>query len=137
MAYEKKTKKPKLPKLYLSGKMRGLPDLGRAIFHEAAEDLRSKGWDVCDPTDKKEIYLEGESDTDFLRKVFYEDTKFICKEAVCVAMLPGWRQSLRAVAEHALAEAIGLRIIYLDEPKSTLMVSTEPYDYKIGGKVGH
>jgi hypothetical protein len=115
--------------------MRSHPDgdQGRAVFHKAAVDLRSKGWTVYNPSEKsEETRSEGQSELDYLRKVFALDCSWICRKAQCLAMLPDWELSLGATAEHALGLALGLRIIYLPKPKPTSrMVSTENVDYKI------
>jgi hypothetical protein len=42
-----------------------------------------------------------------------EDLDWICRKADALAMLPGWRNSRGARAEHATAVALDLHIIYL------------------------
>ena len=93
------------------------------------ERIRLKGWLVYDPTEKsEEARKEGESELGYLRKVFALDCLWICKKAVCIAMMKNWQESLGAKCEHALATALGLRTIYLDdddkEPKPKAFVST-------------
>ena len=51
----------------------------------------------------------------FRRKVFALDAAYICNTADAVALLPDWEQSRGAVAEKALADAIGLRVLYLGQ----------------------
>lgn len=114
-------------KIYLAGKMRGLPEFGFPIFHAAAARLRSDGHFVFSPAeaderkhgvnftkgmtgDHKELEGTGFS----LRQALGEDLAWICAEADAVALLPGWEESKGANAEKATAEALGLEVIYLD-----------------------
>ena len=48
-----------------------------------------------------------------LRDALAADMKWICTRADSMVMLKGWKKSKGAKAEHALAEALGLKIIYL------------------------
>ena len=48
-----------------------------------------------------------------LRTMMGYDLDWICKHAVCMAMLPGWERSRGAVTEHALAVCLGLEIRYV------------------------
>ena len=84
-------------------------------FHDAAKDLRAQGHEVFNPPEKKEEVRTGLPDPTlgFLRVAFALDTAWICKEADMVALLPGWSLSKGACAEKALAEAIGLRVVYM------------------------
>ena len=54
-----------------------------------------------------------QNDEQFRRKVFRMDTEWICRHADAVALLPGYERSFGALAEKALAEALGLTVIIL------------------------
>ena len=102
-------------KIYLAGPMRGVPEFNFPAFKFAAEKLRSEGHEVFSPAEKGEEAAlnarpELQNSIEFRRKVFKLDTSYICDEAECVALLPGWRYSTGAVAEHALGIAIGIQI---------------------------
>lgn len=117
-------------KTYLAGPMRGIPEFNFSAFFAAAAKLRFEGWFVFNPAEK-DIERHGdktykgnatgsveqaEKDCGFsLREALADDTAFICLEANAIAMLPGWKGSKGACAEHALAVALGLEIIYLEE----------------------
>jgi hypothetical protein len=52
------------------------------------------------------------------RAALAADLAFICRKAEGVVVLPAWRRSTGVKAEIATAVALGLKIIYLDEPKA-------------------
>lgn len=92
-------------KIYLAGPMRGIPDLNRPAFAAAAAELRKAHSFVFNPAEPV--------DQGTIREAFAMDMAWICSHADAVALLPGWRHSLGAVAEHALALALGLKVIEL------------------------
>lgn len=93
-------------RIYIAGKMRGLPDLGFPAFRSAAAKLREKGHFVFDPS-------EGCPPTADIRECLATDTNWICLHADAIALLPGWEDSRGARAEKALADALGLTVMYL------------------------
>ena len=112
-------------KIYLAGKMRGVPNFNFPAFMEAAKVLRSSGHEVFNPAQRDVIKYGpsvGDSLTgDFkdiehlgfsLREALAADTTYICQCADAVVLLPGWEQSKGAVAEKTLAEALGLEVFY-------------------------
>jgi len=92
-----------------------LEEAGYVVFNPAARDNQRHGTDVVkgNPTGSME-QMKKEHGFD-LRVALHEDLSFICLEADCIAMIPGWQNSKGACAEHALAIALGLEIIYLEE----------------------
>ena len=50
-----------------------------------------------------------------LRIMLGSDLAWICREADAIAMLPGWEKSYGARAEHAVAVALDLQIIYIED----------------------
>ena len=112
--------------IYLAGPMRGYPNFNFPAFYIAATKLREEGHTVFNPAEKDEkeygkdamlsptgnlktIERRGFS----IRKALGMDTAYICATADCVALLPGWNESKGACAEKALAEALGLEVIFL------------------------
>jgi hypothetical protein len=107
-------------RIYLAGPMRGHPEYNFPAFHAAAKVLRERGHTVFNPAEKgceSEVTKGGDemNTLSFRRKVFGMDTDYICRCADAVAMLPNWEQSRGAVAEKALADALGIRVLYLGQ----------------------
>jgi len=116
-------------KIYLAGPMRGYPEFNFPTFHAAAAMLRAQGHFVFSPAER-DIARHGGKDISKgnatgdeavaakehgfnLREALCDDLTFICKEAECIAMLPGWMGSKGARAEKATAEALDLAIMYI------------------------
>jgi hypothetical protein len=119
-------KQTRKQKVYIAGPMRGYKDFNFPAFDKAATMLRKKGWIVFNPADKdRKTYGKGINKSDTgdlkdaenkgfsLRTALKEDTEFLCLHADAIALLPGWEKSLGATAEHALAQALGLRMIFI------------------------
>lgn len=113
---------------YLAGPMRGIPEFNFPAFKVAAARLRAEGYTVFSPAEKdierhgvdiskgnvsgSEEAAKKEHGFD-LRVALGQDLAWICAEANAIALLPGWRASKGATAEHATAVALGLEIIEL------------------------
>jgi Domain of unknown function (DUF4406) len=114
-------------KVYLAGKMRGVPAFNAPAFAYWTEHLRRAGHEVYSPSEMSDklfgaaVRENAEGDEarmggDALtigRTVFHLDMAFICLHADAVALLPGWQTSKGATAEYAAAVALGLQIIFL------------------------
>lgn len=112
-------------KIYVAGPMRGYPEFNFPAFHQATAALRAQGHIVFNPAEKdEEVHgtefskqfpsgsLEDATSKGFsLRRALGDDLAWICAEATAIYLLPGWRQSKGACAEHATAIALGLEII--------------------------
>ena len=115
-------------KLYIAGPMRGIPGFNFDAFNSLAAELVMAGAEVFNPAERdaneygsfdskdgderafaKSVGLTPEA---LRRHVFEEDTRWICRHATGIVLLPGWEQSKGARAEKALAEALGLRVYY-------------------------
>jgi len=125
-------------RIYLAGPMQGLPEFNFPRFHAVAHALREGGNTVFSPAEKDIERLghdlsKGNTSGSLavanaqgfsLRQALAEDTNFICLEANCIVLLPGWEKSNGAQAEHRLAVALvseGMEILYLTEQMCKLM----------------
>ena len=115
-------------RIYLAGPMRGIAYFNFPAFYDAASKLREMGHDVFSPAECDNEYyradisagnLTGDLDQAKreygfdLREALLRDCSYLCLHAEAIALLPGWKTSKGASAEKALAEALGLDIIYL------------------------
>lgn len=105
-------------KVYLAGPMRGHPNFNREAFRVWAEKLRAEGHEVFSPAESTEalygpnIYTDRPEGDELRagvdgRLVFEHDLVWICRHADAVALMPGWETSKGAVAERAVAKALG------------------------------
>lgn len=102
--------------IYIAGPMRGIKNANKEAFHDAAERLRSRGYEVINP-----VELNGEQDrecdADFQPSVgelwdcMKTDLIAIGDRCDAICMLPGWENSLGAQAEVALARFLGIRVL--------------------------
>lgn len=109
-------------KIYIAGPMTGRKEFNFAAFYHAEARLHAKGWIVFNPARNDEengvkvVGTEGdpaEIPNFCLRKALAWDMQRIC-ESDAIYMLRGWERSSGARAEHTLATALGLDIIYED-----------------------
>lgn len=118
-----------IKKVYLAGPMRGLPNFNFPAFDSGAAQLRAVGYHVFSPAERdRMVYGSGVADSPTgdeyevaeregfsVREALADDTQWIAKYADAVVVLPGWRESTGALAETALATAIHVPILSLDE----------------------
>lgn len=98
--------------IYLAGPMRGIPEFNFPAFDAEAAKLRAEGHVVFSPADgDRWLTLTGRPVEP--RTCFELDTQWICRHADTIALLPGWERSSGARAERALAEAIGIEVIFV------------------------
>lgn len=113
-------------KIYVAGPMSGIPhfnypafnaattafrEQGHIVFNPAEHDIETFGKDIsnatgCTVTAAKEHGFDR-------RAALKADLTWICENATAIALLPGWKKSTGACAEHALAVALGLEILEL------------------------
>lgn len=88
------------PRLYLAGKMTGLPDFNYPAFNAEAARLRAIGYHVENPAENPQ------QDTwqDYMRVAIAQLVK--CD---AVALLPGWEGSRGALIENGLAVSLGIK----------------------------
>ncbi|WP_227136688.1 DUF4406 domain-containing protein [Kosakonia radicincitans] len=89
-------------KIFISGPMSSLPNFNRQAFHEAARMLDSQGHVVLNPA----TLPDGLNDKEYMDIC---TAMLFCADAIY--LLPEWKISRGARAEHALAEKLGLLII--------------------------
>lgn len=93
-------------KVYVSGPMTGLPDLGFGALKAATAKLRAAGLDVICPTEtQKPVRTDGEEPThaDWMRASLRR-----LMDADAIMLLDGWEQSRGCRAEFDAACAAGI-----------------------------
>lgn len=98
-----------MKRVYLAGPMRGYPDFNYPTFNRVAKQLREEGLFVFNPAEA------APSKGSTLAQYLMVDLQWIASHADAIYMLPGWQQSAGAKVEHALAEYLGLDVVYLGE----------------------
>lgn len=111
--------------IYLAGPMRNIKDFNFPAFFDAQYALEAQGHKVYNPAhrdvtrcglatfqsetgDLKDI----KSGFFSLRDAMAHGLKYICEHAEAIVLLPGWEKSKGACAEKAVAEALGLQVLY-------------------------
>lgn len=108
-------------KVYLSGPMRGYAEFNFPAFFDKEAELIADGCEVFNPARKdvdKGLDVTGLTGSNEelaalgfdVREALEMDTRYICREATHIFMLPGWSRSTGATAERALALALGLTV---------------------------
>lgn len=114
--------------IYLAGPMRGIPEFnfpafyreaaflracGHTVFNPAERDNEVHGTDISkgNPTGSEELATAEHGFN--LREALGADLVWICSTADAIALLPGWFTSKGALAEHATAVALGLKVVEL------------------------
>lgn len=108
--------------------MRNIPYFNFPAFYQAASELRVQGHEVFSPAEVDNAHYgtdisagnptgdesqAGQEHGFDLREALLRDLTYICQHAEGIALLPGWRNSKGATAEHAAAVALGLVVIEL------------------------
>lgn len=94
----------KKKKAYLSGPMSGHPDWNFPAFQNAAEGLRTLGWEILNPAEWEDCKVQTHAEClrfDILKLVQEPELGYII-------LLPGWLLSKGATVELAVALALGL-----------------------------
>lgn len=126
-------------KIYIAGKMRGVPYYNFPAFDHAKMKLLKAGHKAVSPAD-----LDRENGFDPMKMAWPDDYNwnkipdgfdFMCcvdrdieavKECDAILLLKGWESSSGARAEKALAEWLGKKILYEEEPKLFEVMSVDP-----------
>lgn len=93
-----------MKRIYIAGKMSGLPDLGYPAFNAEAARLRALSYEVENPAENPEPPCK--SWQGYMRLA-------IAQLITCdtLALLPGWEDSRGAIVERSLARELGMRIV--------------------------
>jgi nucleoside 2-deoxyribosyltransferase len=105
-----------MKRIYLAGPMRGLAHGNYPAFDRWAIALREQGYEVVNPADiDRAMGLTGEESNwprPLLRKLIMRDLKHLVTCDI-LALMPGWETSKGCAVEIALAEFVGMKVIYL------------------------
>jgi Domain of unknown function (DUF6378)/Domain of unknown function (DUF4406) len=117
-------------KIYLAGPMRGYDCFNFPAFHDAADNLRARGWIVHSPAEHDEANGFDPTSNDLegfdIEAAFAWDIEQVlwCDYVV---LLPGWRASEGANIEVTVAKATGKGICEYNGPNKALSkVTPEP-----------
>jgi hypothetical protein len=91
-----------IKRIYLSGKMTGLPEFNYPAFNAEAARLRALGFDIENPAENPEQDTYDGYMRQALRQMLTCDT---------IAMLPGWINSNGAMMERDIAQKVGMTIV--------------------------
>jgi hypothetical protein len=96
-------------KLYLCGKMTGVPEYNFPAFHKAAANLRSAGHEVLNPAE-----IDG-GDTTKPWEYYMRKDLLMLLLVEAIAVLPGWETSRGANLEVTVGRALKLPILNADD----------------------
>ena len=105
----------KTPRVYLAGPMRGYDGFNYPLFERTAQNLRSLGLFVVNPTEVSALMGtpdEIDADKAMLERLFEADIALL-KTCDAIALLPGWERSAGAKRELSAAIEAGLDIVRL------------------------
>ena len=107
-------------KAYVSGPMTGIEEHNFPAFHEAAADLRAKGYEVVNPAERGD---DGMVWAEYIAR----DVRIILNEGIDVlVMLLGWHTSPGSRIEASVAMCAGIRLVlYPDMTPLTLTLHSD------------
>ena len=100
-------------RVYVAGKMRGVPGYNYPAFHAAARRLRGEGYDVVNPAEMSEKYGPPEAidaDPAVLNRLIAEELQVLIS-CDAIYLLRGWETSLGTRDELEVAISHGLEIM--------------------------
>lgn len=110
-----------MPKCYISGPMRNLPDLNFPAFDKARDALKGDGWEVISPADMdREHGLPVDPNSasgarEFAARDLDALLAMRAEDGDAIALLTGWSKSVGATAEAYTARWLGLRILFIED----------------------
>lgn len=93
-------------KLYIAGPMSGIKDLNFPAFHREAANYRAQGHEVVNPAE-----INADPNAQWLDCMRADIKQLVDCDAI--AMLPGWEWSRGARLEHHIANALGMKVVYI------------------------
>ena len=116
-------------KIYLAGRMSGMPNNGYDLFINKAQHLRGAGWDVISPAEM-DVDAGLDADREFTRADYMQaarrDLRAI-KVCQAIYMMDDYEHSPGACWEWAYAKELGLTIYYETPMASHLARHTPGY----------
>ncbi|ELU2691000.1 DUF4406 domain-containing protein [Escherichia coli] len=106
-------------KIYIAGPMTGYPDYNRAAFNAKASELMAEGHIVLNPA-----VLPG----GLCQSEYMDICLAMVRSADAIYLHNRWEESVGARAEHALAEKLGLTVIY--ESPTNIECQVAPHIYR-------
>ncbi|EIH8997536.1 DUF4406 domain-containing protein [Escherichia coli] len=106
-------------KIYIAGPMTGYPDYNRAAFNAKASELMAEGHIVLNP----DVLPGGLCQSEYM-----DICLAMVRSADAIYLLNRWEESIGARAEHALAEKLGLTVIY--ESPTNIECQVAPHIYR-------
>jgi hypothetical protein len=115
-----------MPKIYIAGPMRGIKYFNFPAFDNATKMLTEQGWIPISPADMdrengfNEKAFADDYDWIDLKKISFDITDAAIRDVHAITccsaiyMLRGWEKSKGACAEKAIAEWIGIEVIFED-----------------------
>ena len=102
-----------MKRVYIAGKMRGLPQYNFPAFRKYTAEWRAAGWEVVSPAEMDENigFTENnpEPTKEFLKDAIKRDVLAIL-ECDALALIPGWEGSKGVRVEIALADFLDISI---------------------------
>lgn len=97
-------------RVYLAGRMTGLPEYGFPVFRHYAAELREAGYEVVSPHEMDEAIDGFDPATDQAKPMRHYMSRDLPAVLSCngIAMIPGWEESKGATLEHHVATTCGL-----------------------------
>lgn len=108
-------------KIYISGKISGLsPGEYTPLFRGAEQRLATQGHEIINPLDvavaKEDVDPARHTEADIWRNFMRADIKLLT-DCDAIYMLRNWEESDGAGLEHHIAQGLGLKVIYEQEPR--------------------
>lgn len=102
-------------KTYIAGPMSGLPGFNRPAFFAAAAEIAASGDTPLNPA----VLPDGLSEADYMMI-----SLAMLQRADAIYLLDGWRSSAGARAEYALAEKLGIEVLFQElKPEQCLALA--------------
>ena len=117
-----------MAKVYIAGRMNGLPEHNFPQFNSVAKHLQKLGHEVVSPVDVGEKYFNNDvashTQQEFMEKDIME---LLTCDTIC--LLPGWEDGTGAVMEAAIAKGMGFDFML---PSGTLYPAPDQIIVKRG-----